>query len=350
MGIFYHPPPPAGRTAVTPPEPHVPIGTQGSAPPRYSTAVMLVAVLAAWPPDLEPRLARPNEQRQTIAPLTLTYGQAPTPQGPLTTLEYGSVVAAWPSDLDPRLSRPNAQRQTIAPLTLTYGTQPQPTAALAGGELIPIVATWTQTWDAQTAPRSTAWNTPLVPFLPYARPQAQVWTAWVDPPLAPPPLVTIAPLTLVYGTPPQPQAPLSTLELAQIVSTWAQPWDAQNAPKSAAWNVPPVVAPLVAWTPLPGLIWTAWIEPFMRPPGLVTLAPVTLPTGDAPPPRAPLSASQVTQLAATWVQIWDAQAGARTMGWYIAPIPPPPSAAPRLILVDGRLAIHLSGLMYEWVT
>ena len=41
MGIFYHPPPPAGRTAVTPPEPHVPIGTQGSQPPRYKTALML---------------------------------------------------------------------------------------------------------------------------------------------------------------------------------------------------------------------------------------------------------------------------------------------------------------------
>src|SRR5438105_1125357 len=125
MGIFYNPPPPpTANNAGTPPERHVPIGTQGNQPPRYTTALMVAAVLASWPADLEPRLSRPNDQRQKIAPLTLTYGQQPVPAGPITVPEYTQLVASWPPDLEPRLGRPNEQQQKIAPLTLAYGNQP----------------------------------------------------------------------------------------------------------------------------------------------------------------------------------------------------------------------------------
>lgn len=337
MGIYYNPPPPAGRTAVTPPEPHVPIGTQGNPPPRYSTALMLVAVLASWPVDLEPRLARPNEQRVKIAPLTLTYGAQPVPQAPIA-----------------------AQRWA------------------------PIVAAWTQTWDAQSAPRSTAWSAPLVPFLAHTGSPAHVWTAWADPFIAPPRPVAIAPLTLVYGGQPQPQPPLSTIELAQIVSTWAQTWDSQTAPKSAwnvpplvsfvaytpppaliwsawgdpvqrpqtappnaGWNVPPILAPFLAFTPPPALIWTAWVEPFVRPPTPVTVAPLTLVYGDTPPLHATLSIRDLVQLVASWVQTWDAQTAGDSASWILPPTPV--TSGSRIILVDGRLAIRLHNNVYAWL-
>lgn len=384
MGIYYNPPPPAGRTLVTPPEPHVPIGTQGSQPPRYTTAVMLVAVLASWPQSLEPRLTRPNEQQQKIAPLTLTYGQQPNPQGPITAVEYAAVVASWPPDLEPRLWRPNSLQQTIAPLTLTYGTQPVPQPSLALAELIPIVASWAQSWDAQSAPRSLAWGTPLVPVVARTAPPAHLWTAWEPPWLSPPRPVTIAPLTLVYGAQPQPQAPLSTLELAQIVGTWLQTWDSQSAPKSAAWNVP--LLGVVPFTPQPALIWSAWGDPFVRPPLPVGIAPLTLVYGDPPLPQGPISPLELIQIAATWASTWDAQTAAPTAGWNVPPIlivlpyvpapgllwsawepiwlapprpvvvaslipgtSPPPTTGARIILVDGRLAIRLSGIFYEWL-
>src|SRR6185369_4292713 len=66
MGIFYNPPPPpTANNAGTPPEPHVPIGTQGNQPPRRTTALMMAVVLMSWPQDLEPRLARPHVRTTT---------------------------------------------------------------------------------------------------------------------------------------------------------------------------------------------------------------------------------------------------------------------------------------------
>jgi hypothetical protein len=220
MGIFYNPPqPPTANNAGTPPEPHVPIGTQGSQPPRYSTVLMMTAVLASWPADLEPRLQAPNNQQNKIAPLTLAYG-----------------------------------------------SQPAPIPALAISELTPIMASWQQTWDAQRAPKSLAWDVPIAPYLARTPLPASIWTAWEPLPLPPPRPVTIAPLTIAYSSQPPPQPPLATLELAQIVSTWQQTWDAQTAPKSAAWNIPPIVSSVVPRTPPPALIWTG------RPPGMCRLS------------------------------------------------------------------------------
>src|SRR6185295_16431127 len=146
MGIFYHPPqPPTANTAGTPPEPHVPIGTQGAQPPRYTTAVMMVAVLASWPADLEPRLARPNNQQQRIAPLTLTYGSQPTPTAALNTSEF-QAISAWPQDLEPRLGKPNAQRQIITPRN--YGDQPPVVGTLAIAETSIV-----QSWPLDLEPR-----------------------------------------------------------------------------------------------------------------------------------------------------------------------------------------------------
>lgn len=311
MGIFYNPPPPAGRTAVTPPEPHVPIGTQGSQPPRYTTVLMLAVVLASWPQDLEPRLQRPNEQRVKIAPLTFTYGQQP-PRFSVAS-QMAVVGLAWPPDLEPRLGRPNADRIKIAPLTFTYGAQPPPIAPLSVAELTQIVATWPVTWDAQTAPKNASWNVPLiVAFVPRTAAPTLLWTAWEPPFIRPQTLVSIAPLTLPSGTQPQPQPPLATTELAQIVASW--PLD---------------VGPTLPWTEPPSVIGT--------------FATVT-----QPQPQSPLSVVELAQIVGTWAQTWDAQTAAPNAPWNV-PVVPPPVAALRLILVNGRLAIHLGGMMYDWL-
>lgn len=333
MGIFYHPPqPPTGSTAATPPLPHDPIPKQGDPPPRYTTALMLVAVLASWPADLEPRLTRPNDQQQKIAPLTLRYGQQPTPQGPLAIVEYGQLVASWPADLEPRLGRPNDQQQKIAPLTLVYGSSPPPWRM---DRQVSAAASWAPDPPQPYVPeQSSAWNVPPPASVPYRPPPLAIRASWEEPPNRPPALVSIAPLTLAYGTPPVPagpvsvleiaqlvgtwpigvgpdppyaqylnarlrgtvavtqpsasqpipQAPLSVVEITQIAATWAQTWDAQTAPKNAAWNVPPILSAVV-YAPLPRSIWVAWEPPWIQPPPPVAIATLTLPTGTPPPIR-----------------------------------------------------------------
>lgn len=374
MGIFYNPPqPPTANNAGTPPEPHIPIGAQGtSVPPSRARAfaVTMAILVAAWPADLEPRLTRPNDQQTKIAPLTLAYGQQPRPQPFLTTVELHQIVASWPTDVGPLLARPNAEQQKIAPLTRTYGAQPPPIPALAIAELAPIVASWQETWGAQRAPKSLAWLAPLSPYVPDTPLPSLIWSAWVEPPPQPPRPVALAPLTLPYGAQPTPQPPLSTLELDQIHRTWIETWSAQTALESAAWDVPPVVQGFVpavrvrydilainqdpvtiafvesyvasqsstdepprqgalslanqaitlqAWTPAvvtppaprptaawnipplivasvpsvgpPTLILLAWQPDLIRLPRLVTIAPLTLPTWSQPPVQFPLSAA-----------------------------------------------------------
>jgi hypothetical protein len=252
MGIFYNPPqPPTASNAGTPPEPHAPIGTQGSQPPRYSTVLMLTAVLASWPADLEPRLHQKNTQQNKIAPLTLTYGAQPTPQPPLSTVE-----------------------------------------------LAQIVGTWQQTWDAQTAPKSAAWNIPPIvsTLVPRTPPPALIWTAWVEPFVRPPTPVAIAPLTLVYGDAPPIRG---TSPLQAQLAAWADPWIVQAGPKNAAWNVPPIVAAIIPANAFPYQILRAWQDDPNRPPRLVTIAPLTLTYGSQPPVQAPLSAA--TRIA---LQAW----------------------------------------------
>lgn len=506
MGIFYNPPPPpTGSNAATPPEPHVPIAPQGQQPPRYSTALMLVAVLASWPQPLEPRLAKPNDQQQKVAPLTLPYGQQPPNVGTLAqteyavlvgqwpldleprlgppnnrqqtiaplTLAYGSsppivgeaavvestivgswpldleprlgppnnqqqhiapltlaygtqpptiatsvparyqlLVGAWPADLEPRLSLPNNTRVSVAPLSLAYGSQPTPTPALNVPEFQAIVS-WPQPeWPAQSAPKSTAWIAPppsvsAVPF-PYGL-VLSTWPADLEPRLSRPndQIQKIAPLTLPTGASPQPQPPLSVPDLIAIVSAWPTTWDAQTAPKNAAWNVPPVlvqvpsaplprviwsawdpawvppptpvaIAPLtlptgqtapagpsaalrsiyawpvdaplvprgpsiaalipptvtqVPYTAPPALLWTAWSEPFVRPPTAAAIAPLTLIYGAPPPPRPSLATASLTAIVATWVQAWDAQTAPKNAAWHVPPsfLVPPSVRLPRAI-------------------
>jgi hypothetical protein len=371
MGIFYNPPPPpTASTAGTSPEPHVPIGTQGSEPPRRSIALLMVAVLASWPQDLEPRLGKPNNERTTIAPLTLTYGQQPPLVGTSVPADYELVLASWPQDLEPRFSRPNHVRQTIAPLTLprgdpppvvgasatdeaiiiaswpldleprltgpnnarvsiapltlTYGTQPSPQPPLAGPAFAAISA-WPQpAWSSQAAPKSLAWFVPpgSAPYTPY--PYALIGASWpadLEPRLTRPNdrRQTIVTLTLPTGTSPPPQPPLAMADLVTIVGSWPTSWDAQSSGKNAAWNVPPLLVSL-PYTPLPRLIWQAWEPPWIQPPAPVAVAPLTLVYGAQPPPAAGLSSSDITALVASWATTWDAQTAPKSAAWNVPPI------------------------------
>lgn len=68
-------------------------------PPRTSVLAKMQAALAWWPPsDLEPRLGKPNNEQQKIAPLTLIAGDAPTPRPPIVQTLLRIIKDWWPFD------------------------------------------------------------------------------------------------------------------------------------------------------------------------------------------------------------------------------------------------------------
>ena len=284
--------PTSATSSGTPPTPHDPIAPQGDPPPRRQVfaALLIATVLASWPSADDQRLQRPNDQQQKIAPLTLTYGRQPTPSGFLSAAELGQIIASWPPDSGPQLPyQPIRSLVSSAPPV----SQPIPSAFLSPIELAQIVASWPPDsgpvlpwpdWQQRTsaviAAQPPVSQPPVNPPLSAAE-LSQIASAWIpDPPTPPqanaPQPVRIAPLTLPTGTPPTPAAPLSATELAQIVASWTVTWDAQTAPKSASWNVPPILTSL-PHTPAPTLLWSAWEPPWIAPPRPVTIAPLTLP-------------------------------------------------------------------------
>lgn len=315
MGIFYNPPqPPTASTAGTLPEPHVPLATPGSEPPRYSTALMMVAVMASWPASLEPRLTKPNDQQQKIAPLTLPTGQQP-PTYSIRPM-MGAVSAAWPPDLEPRLGAPNNQRVSIAPLTLTYGSQPPPTPPLAVEERIAIDA-WSVTWGAQRAPISTAWVPPPATLVvgtgPIAR-ASQLAASWPDslePRLQAPnnQRVTVAPLTLVYGDQP-PILGVTTAARASLV----------------------------------GSTWPADLEPRLGLPNnrQVALAPLSLTYGDAPPRVGTVPIARASASATAWFS--DPNVPPRRSVIVMSGVTPPPVVGQSPAAARYRWGFHDSSV------
>lgn len=231
---------------------------QGQQPPLHSIVVQMETAVGAWPPDLEPRLQRPNDQRQKIAPLTLTYGQQPIPSSFLTVIEQRQIASQWPADTGPILPWPLWIREISAPLipvppipALPYVQPPYGIYALcedaARLDLVVVPTAITTPDNPSQPPRQFALN-PVT--------QAQIGAMWVDPPplpvrlipsipqptftpsakpsqtilalcetlvIVPPRPVAIAPLTLTYGSQPTPTAFLSTTELRQIAETWVDP-------------------------------------------------------------------------------------------------------------------------------
>jgi hypothetical protein len=362
MGLFSVPPPIATQGPVnsTPPIPHSPIGTQGDQPPRRQVAAVLamVSVLASWPADLEPRLARPNDQQQKIAPLTVTYGTAPLPAPFLMPVELRQIVESWTPEAPraqgpirstawatilpapaPYTTQPVAVRAAwdapplapptptkIAPLTLQIGAQPIPQASVSVTELAQLVASWAVSWDAQSAPKSASWNVPpILVSLPYVPLPRLIWTAWEPPWIAPPAPVSIVTLTLPTGNQPLPNR--SDRQVA-IAATWAVDNPPQPTPKSAAWNT---IATRVAYAPLPLAIRAAWEPAWQQPQPTVAIAPLTLTYGAAPTPKAPLSLTVLVRTVVGWILNWDAQAAAKN--------PPaafiPSTVSPRRIAAIG---------------
>jgi hypothetical protein len=371
MGNFYNPQPPSqGPSNSTLPLPHDPIPAQGDQPPRRQVGIVLVmaAVLAAWPPDLEPRLHRPNDQRQKIAPLTPIYGQQPPIIGTIPTTQDAQIIGSWPFDLEPRLGQPNNRQQSIAPLTLTYGTSPPIIGTL------PVTRTivgWS--WPADLEPRLGRPNEQQQKIAPltlvYGQPPptigtqpiteyAQISSAWpadLEPRLSIPNnrQQTIALLTLIYGSQPTLQPPLTLQEL-QSISAWSQPdWPSQSAPRSIAWFIPPIISSIPN-VPFPYALilsqWPADLEPRLGPPNnrLNTTATLALPTGDRP---AIVGAFRI-QTFASIVSAWPLDDVGKSVPFNLKQTPPsfvPPAGSHRLILVDGRLAIQLSGIVYTWL-
>lgn len=369
MGIYYNPPqPPMASNAGTPPEPHAPIPSQGNQPPfrQVAAAVMMASVLAAWPADAEPRLQFPNNQQRKIAPLTLAFEPQP-PQIGTSQATQRVIYASWPSDLEPRLSLPNNRQVSIAPLTFTYGSQPPivGTRPVTSGQLI-------GSWPLDFEPRLIAPNNTRV---------------------------NIAPLTLLYGDQPPLIASLTRTDL-ETIDIWPQPdWPSQNASRSLAWYVPPIpvitdqpyrafpyglilagwsadleprlnrpndqqqkIAPLTltygdaptprgALTPTQLQIITAWpldLEPRLGRPNdrQQTIVPLTFVYGDAPNPRGPLSTPTLVAII-TPAQTWAAQTFAKNAAWNVTGVVP--ATSPNLILVDGRWAMRLHGILYTWI-
>lgn len=332
MGHFYNPPPPSqGPVNSTLPIPHDPIPPQGDQPIRGQVVPVLamVAVLASWPADLEPRLQTPNNQQNKIAPLTLTYGQQPQPTSFLPAPAFTTIVASWPLDYPPVFHPPTSAAtlppppivspppprstwpvvQTAAWYDETYyqielvetwvvappnPDQPSPRPALSVTTLTQTVTAWQQTWDAQTAAKNAGWNVaPVLISLPYSPAPRHIWSAWDPAWMAPPAPVAIAALSLPTGTPPIPQGPLSVTGLAGVVASW-----------------PSAIGPLLG-------------QPNDQ---RQKIAPLTLTTGQPPTPRAALAMPTLVQAVAAWTQTWDAQTAPKrlpvTQG--TAPIPSGP--------------------------
>lgn len=180
---------------------------------------------------------------------------------------YYPAIASWPADLEPRLHQQNTKQNKTAPLI------PAPSPFASGqraGTVYPAILIAHQDAIAQ--------------------------------------IETVASGVMVQDASDQPprQFALAPQTQTQIGARWGQSWDAQSAPKSASWNVPPVLVVLPHVAP-PASIWTLWVPPFVAPPRPAMVAPLTLVYGAAPPPRAPLAIQNVIDIAAVWVQTWGSQ-------------------------------------------
>lgn len=273
-------------------------------------------IWTAW----EPPFVAPPKPVQ-IAPLTLVYGQQPTPTAPLSVSEVSTIVSSWPTSWDAQTGPKS--------LPSTQGTAPVPCGPLSVPEITNIVAAWPTAWDAQKAAPNASWNVPpVLVVLPYVAPPRLLWTAWEPAWVQPPVPVAIAPLTLPTGQQPVPSAFYSQTELAEVVGSWAP--DAGQPPRT-----PPVAALIPAppsFVPAPSpqaAIWQAWTDPGPRLPALTGPTPIP----PAPPPPVPVAAAFFARLVAAWTQDWPAQTAAPVAAWYVPPsfIVIPRTPLPRLI-------------------
>lgn len=369
--FYHPPQPPRASTAGTPPLPDTPIPEQGAQPPRIATSlVVAMAVISSWPPSLEPRLHAQNAQQTKIAPLTLATGDQPVAREPRRLTDAATSVLAW-TLADPPVQRRQtllpqgdqppphtlAQAQLWTSWSPTYSVKSAGRAGLSVNVPVPILApilarqiwdAWSATWRAQTGPPCASWNVPsIIPVQVQSRPAGwldqgiwqsvfaadvvEVVDTFVVVPLSavdqPPPQGPITATELVVNaawprdwsapqrltqaaqpsltTPPVPSGPLTVTELSTLASAWVQTWPTQSADPNAAWNIPAV--PILARTPPPKHLWTAWEPPPPLPVRPVEVIIAALPSVTNPPPVKALSGPNLMILTAPWQPNWSAQ-------------------------------------------
>ncbi len=330
MGHFYNPHIPAQQGPVnsTPPIPHQLPLTGGDQPQRAMRAVvgMMMVVLASWPADLEPRLTKPNNQRvqnaATIPPPPVQDVPYTRPRFDIYALNQDAyevslinsfVVTQGSVDQPPRTSPLSATYQSIT----NQSWQPEP--------LLPVVLIDTAEWNVPPVVNG---------YIAPADVQWQIWAA--NQPPDPQPVQRLRSIVPTFPTvsQPMPQPPLSVAEITHVVSTWQQSWDAQTYPDNAAWNIPSVA--ILAHTPAPQLIWTAWEPPPPLPVRPVQIAALTLPTGVQPIPSGPLSVLKLAQFNAAWQQTWGTQTAPESAAWNIPPAAAPPHVGPPQAIWDAN--------------
>jgi hypothetical protein len=79
------------------------------------------------------------------------------------------------------------------------------------------------------------------------------------------------------------QSALSLANQAIVQQAWTPAVTPQAPRQTAAWNIPPVISTLVPFVAQPSAILRAWQDDPARLPRLVTIAPLTLATGQQPP-------------------------------------------------------------------
>lgn len=200
------------------------------------------------------RIDPPPVQRVQYAPIPAQGSQPPKFS---IVKSMVCVLASWPTGMEPGLPQPDFHRARIAPLTLVYGQQPP---------------RWSFV-DQYVAIQK--WPTGMEPGLP----QPDLHRGY------------IVPLTLAYGGQPPVSSGQRDIDvLYQTVLPAWQPPDPLPQPlqnKTAAWNVVLITQP--PFTPLPLSIIGAWQPVTLPRQRLNNIAPLTLATGQQPPPYSGLS-------------------------------------------------------------
>jgi hypothetical protein len=248
--------------------------------------------IASWPADA---------WTAQSAPLSLAWNVPPN-SFPKPAFPYALILSTWPADLEPRLTRPNDQQQKIAPLTLTYGDQVSPLKDIQ----VRSAAAWIVTSDPPAAQKN-AWNAPVIAAVPYTAAPRTIWTAWDASWVQPPKPVAIAPLTLPRGDSPPP-VPM----FAPVFQIIGRAWPLDLEPRLDSANITHGrVAPItLSYGQQPprftierrlATVLASWpqdLEPRLcRPNDLrVGIAPLTLIYGQAPPCRSALPPAQLAAM------------------------------------------------------
>jgi hypothetical protein len=209
------------------------------------------------------------------------------PSVPAPPMPMHVYLASQPPDPPP------VQRlRSIVP-TLTFGDQPIPQAPLSVTELAQFNAAWQVSWGTQQAPISTAWLTqvpaqPYVPMAPHVYaaslppdPQprqlfrsivptfaavsqpvptapfsrailSQILVVWQPPDPMPVQRIKSVVPTLVFGAQPVPRGPMPAWLRTHVAVLWTPTWPAQSYAPNAGWNTyqphARVLAEVLTWT------------------------------------------------------------------------------------------------------